>query len=112
MSRKRTGPIAIEAPAHLSERSRKLWAEVAPQRRQSPEALAAVQVALEALDRADEAAALLKRDGLVIVSAKTGVVHASPLLKVELQSRQLFFKIWSAMSLTFRLGTDEVNELL
>lgn len=46
-------------PPHLSERAQALWREVVPRRAVSPERLALLQVALEALERADAASAIV-----------------------------------------------------
>ena len=84
----------IPAPDHLSDRSRTLWASVVPKRARSPERLAMITTALEALDRADAARAKVEADGMTTTTKTTGAVHLHPLLRVERESRQLFAKLW------------------
>ena len=85
-------------PRHLSGRAKQLWAALVPHRARSPERLALLQTALEALDRADQARLLVARQGLTTVTKTTGAVHLNPLLKVERDNRQLFTKIWGELS--------------
>ena len=101
MPKKQTQPEAepIEAPIHLSERGKALWSSLVPARVRSAGRMAALQTALEALDRADEAAAAVRIDGLTTTTAKTGAMHLHPLLRVERDNRALFFKILSSMHL-------------
>ena len=93
-------------PTHLSERSQNLSRAVVPRRAKSPERLAVLVVALEALDRADEAAAAVKVAGMTTTTPRSGAVHLHPLLKVERESRQLFAKIWHSMSLQWSPDID------
>lgn len=86
-------PVVIEPPAHLSPRSRELWAAVVPSRAKSPERLALVQTALEALDRAEAARLAIERDGMLITSG-AGMAHVSPLVKVERDAMALFARLW------------------
>lgn len=97
------------APEHLSDRSKALWAEVVPRRRRSPGALAMVEEALTALDRADQARAALPSAGLVTVTESTKAVHVNPLVKVERECRQQFARIWSDLHLNYDDGIDGVR---
>jgi P27 family predicted phage terminase small subunit len=84
-----------DPPAHLSESSRELWRSVVKDHRdQDPSRTALVQVALEALDRAEQASAVLKVEGLTATTATTGAVHVHPAVKVERDSQALFVRIW------------------
>ena len=86
-------------PAGLSDRSKGLWIEITRTRAKSPGRLALLQVALEALDRADEASRLLAEQGLLVKTKTTGAVHLNPLAKLERESRQLFVRCWAALRL-------------
>lgn len=86
-------------PVHLSERSQALWREIVPRRARSPERLALLQAALEALDRADSARGAIEKDGLTITTETTGVRHMHPLLKVEADARRLFATLWRDLAL-------------
>ena len=89
-------------PPHLSERSKQLWRELTPRRASSPERLALLQTALECLDRADEARAVLAQEGLTKTTKTTGAVHLHPLTRVEKESRQQFMSAWQALGLQYR----------
>lgn len=90
----------------VSERAQALWREVVPRRAVSPERLALLQVALEALDRADAATAVIEQEGMVTTTKTTGAVHIHPLVKVERESRQLFARCWREMGLSWSVELD------
>ncbi len=90
---------APPAPEHLSARSRELWASIVPRRAKSPERLALLRMALEALDRSDEAREALAQQGLLTVTESTKAVHMNPLVKVQKESQQLFAKVWGLLNL-------------
>lgn len=93
-------------PEHLSARSQALWAAVVPSRARSAERLALLGVALEALDRADQARDAVAADGMVKVTPRSGMARLHPLLKVERESRQLFARIWSLLNLQWNQQVD------
>jgi P27 family predicted phage terminase small subunit len=84
----------LPPPAHLSERAKALWIRVVPERATAPERLAVIQAALEALDQADAAAALIREQGMTTTTRTTGAVHVNPLVKVEREAREQFTKLW------------------
>ena len=86
------------APAHLSASSKALWAAVVPSSVRSHSVLACLRVALSALDRADQASAVIAIEGLTTKTA-LGLSHAHPLLKVEKDARQQFATIWRSVGL-------------
>ena len=65
-----------------------------------------VTEALRALDRADQAAAILEAEGLTFTTATTGAVHVHPLLKVERESRAMFAKLWADLHLDWSPEQD------
>src|SRR5438046_912669 len=97
MSAKNNAAPDPEPPAHLSERAAGLWRELVPRRARSPERLALLQTALEALDRSDEAREAINKEGLTSKTEKTGALHIHPAVRVERESRMLFMKCWSAL---------------
>ena len=101
MARDGRSHASTTTPAGLSDRTAELWRSVVPRRARSPERLALLEVALRALDRADQAAEILGREGLTTTTGKTGVVHAHPLIKVEREARALFISAWNALKLTW-----------
>lgn len=96
MPRTRKRP-EIPAPDGLSERAQALWHAVVPTRGVSPGRLVLIGEALRALDRADEAAAIVDAEGMSFTTETTKTVHLHPLVKVEREQRQLFAKLWSSM---------------
>jgi phage terminase small subunit len=99
MSKPKDSQPGPPPPEHLSEKSKTLWSSVVPSRGKSLGRLGLVTVALEALDRADEACAEIKRTGLTTITEKSGACHINPLLKLEKESRQMFAKIWVQLRL-------------
>ena len=93
----------------LSEDAKLLWYEIVGRRANSPERLALLEVALTALDRAEEAADISKADGLTKTTESTGAVHAQPLLKVERENRGQFLTAWSHLQLDSDPYVDKVQ---
>ncbi len=83
---------------HLSKKSKTLWDELTTDH-ESPGRLALLLTGLEALDRADEAKAIIDSEGLTIVTESTGMARAHPLLKVEKDSRAQFVKVMISLGL-------------
>jgi hypothetical protein len=54
--------------------------------------------ALHALDRAAQARALLQRDGLVVASARGGLPHLHPAVKIEKDALATFSAAWRALN--------------
>lgn len=65
-----------------------------------------LQVALESLDRADQASAEIQKHGMTSTTKTTGAIHVHPLVKVERESRALFAKLWGVMNLQYNAGMD------
>jgi len=99
-------PNDLAPPSHLSERAQKIWSSVVPRRGRSPERLTLLRVALEALDRADFAAAEIAKEGMVATTKRTGAIHIHPLVRVERESRQLFSKLWVQLHLEWCFDVD------
>lgn len=97
---------AASMPADLSERSQRLWTSLVGGRAKSPERIALLESALRSLDRADEAAEILKRDGLIVRTGRSKFPHAHPALKVEKDSRALFARHWALLGFEFYAPVD------
>ncbi len=102
MSRKRVD----KPPVHLSDRSAELWRQIVGNRAKSPERIALLQIALEALDRAGEARVLLEADGLTFKTKTTGAVHVHPAVKIEKDSLATFARIWGQLALHWNHEID------
>jgi phage terminase small subunit len=85
------------SPNDLSRNSKKIFSKVVPSRAKSPERVEMVHQALLAKDRTEQCAEAIKKEGLQIVTERSGVSHAHPLLKTEKDNRQLFLKIWAKL---------------
>ena len=96
----------IDAPPHLSERSKVLWRAVIPARAKSAERQALVIVALDALDLADECRERVREEGLTTVTKSTGAVHVHPLVKVQKEQRSLFAKVWGQLNFQWNQEID------
>ena len=96
----------LDAPPHLSERSKTLWRAVGPSRAKSAERQALVIAALDALDLADECRERVREEGLTAVTKTTGAVHVHPLVKVEKEQRSLFSKIWGQLNFQWNRDID------
>lgn len=91
--------VAPDPPAHLSPRARELWvAVVRPETK--PGRLVMIQTALEALDEADAARAVIEAEGLTLPPAGgRGMTRINPACRVEKDARQAFASLWQAMRL-------------
>lgn len=85
-------------PPHLSARAQQLWTHYA--RTDKGNAwLALFRVALESLDRSDQASAIVLRDGLTVTTARSGVAHVNPAIRIEKDARGQFAAIWHQLGL-------------
>ena len=100
-----------EIPEWLSPHSKKLWIRWVGSRIKSAGKIELLRVALEALDRADKCREVIDREGLTVVSKRGKMPHNHPLLKEEMASRRLFFKIMKSLHLDFDFKEDIVVDL-
>lgn len=85
-------PPYPDPPAHLSERAAALWRTVGPTHAKTLARRELLTECLAALDRADEARAIVSKEGMTSTSA-SGVVHAHPAVKIEREFRQQFARL-------------------
>jgi P27 family predicted phage terminase small subunit len=79
------------APGHLSEESRRFWAQVCRDYALQLPHFRLLQVALEAWDRMNEARAILDRDGIVTFD-RYEKPKAHPAVTIERDSRLAFIR--------------------
>lgn len=91
-------------PLGVSERAKRLWRAVLDDYDPGPAELEVLRAALEALDRADAAAAIVKREGIT-VDDRYGTPKAHPAVDVELRARGLFARLCAQLGL--RLADEE-----
>jgi Phage terminase, small subunit len=80
---------AGKAPTGLSARSRRLWTAVIDEYVLSEAELELLRSALVSLDRADDAAKLLQRDGLTTTD-RYGGLRPHPAVEIESKNRAMF----------------------
>ena len=92
-----------KAPAHLSDKSKKIWKSVVPSDGKTLPRQTLILAALESLDRADAARAIIDKEGMLLLpgEGQRGIAHCHPLLKVEKDSRALFAKLWVQMHMQY-----------
>ena len=98
-----------DPPADLSPRSQETWKEVVPSRGRSAERLISIHECLKVRDQADRLGELLKEQGLVCESKKTGLVHVNPLLKAQKDFMTLFNRTWLSLGLSWNARIDGRN---
>ena len=97
---KKQQPTPPPATEVLSEKSQRLWAEaMAMNRKWNAARLEVLHQALRALDRSDEAAELVSREGLTSTTDSTGAVHVHPAVKVEREMRAQALKAFETLGL-------------
>lgn len=90
------------APAHLSPKSRSLWRATLAEWALEPHNAALFRLALESLDRSDEAKAIVDREGLLVIGS-VGQPRPHPLLAVERDARA------QCARLLGQLGLDDAD---
>ena len=85
-------------PSDLEQRYQELWNSYA-HRMKYPGKLVPFAQCLYALQRADQARKAIDEQGLTTTSKRGGMHHLNPLLRVELQNRQLSVKLWTQLGL-------------
>jgi phage terminase small subunit len=99
-------PQPVAPPAGLSERSQQLWKELVPSRCRSLGRLTMLAEALRVLDLADQAHEIVKAQGMVTTTKRSGVSHINPALKAERELRQQFLRTWETLGLQWDASVD------
>jgi P27 family predicted phage terminase small subunit len=85
-------------PGHLSAESQVLWRELADTFDFEPHEVKLLRLALEALDRCNQARRALRRLGLTY-DDRFGQPHARPEVRIEAESRQAFARLMKELGL-------------
>jgi len=84
-------------PHHLSKASKDVWRTIVTDYAPGlPAALAILASALEVIDRAKDAAATLRKEGMV-VEGQRGIPKAHPLVAVESACREQAANLWKKL---------------
>ncbi len=95
-----------DPPSHLADSSKKLWRKLVPRRGVSPERLALLAVALDALDRLNAARVAIAKDGMTTTTPASGVIHIHPLVRVEKDAMATFLRAWALLNFEWDVMTD------
>ena len=81
-----------QPPPYLGPPATRLWQKLVLERARSQERLALLEIALSALDRADQAREIVAREGLVVTSERSGLSRLHPAIRIETAARAEFLK--------------------
>ena len=96
-----------DIPEHLSAKSKRLWAKWVGSRVKSAGRNESLRNGLELLDRADSCQEVTAREGVWIVSKRSGLSH--PHLIEEIRCRRLFQKIIHQLGLDWECLEDGIE---
>jgi P27 family predicted phage terminase small subunit len=90
--------LKASAPAHLSKRSRALWVEITARFTLEPTELELLRLALEAVDRCEEARQVLAAEGITSVG-RYGQRLAHPACAIERDARLAAARLFKQLAL-------------
>ena len=93
-----------EPPEHLSEKARALYRQYVGADIATSARIALFLRGLEALDLADECSEIIRRDGVVRVSERSGLSRQHPLLHSLKIATETVLKVWNALGLNSERG--------
>jgi P27 family predicted phage terminase small subunit len=88
----------VKSPDHLTDHSRDLWEQLTGSLVLEPTELELLRLALEALDRCEQARTILVRDGIVATN-RYGALVAHPCVAIERDSRIAAARIFRDLAL-------------
>jgi len=99
MTEKKTEPTFPDPPGHLSEKAIELYRFYVGLNVRAPGQIALLIKGLESLDQADEAAKIVRDEGLSQVSERSGLKRQHPLLNTQKEATAFFLKVWKTLGL-------------
>jgi len=99
MAKKITEPTFPDPPEHLSEKASELYRFYIGLTIRAPGQIALFVKGLEALDQADEAARIIREEGLSQISERSGLKRQHPLLNTQKEAMACFMKVWKVLAL-------------
>ena len=84
----------LKPPPGLSKDARAIWRTIIDGWEIDDQIAVVLGVALQAYDRMQQARIMLKKEGLIITSERSGVSHAHPAIGIEATARQQFLTAW------------------
>jgi P27 family predicted phage terminase small subunit len=102
--------VAVQAPRHLSDRSRKVYRTLVDDYRlhEEPAALTTLRLACEALDRTEQARIVIDREGLTVATTD-GAVKTHPAVAIERDSRLAALRAFRELGLEPAATGDDVR---
>lgn len=100
MAKVTTEPIFPDPPEHLSEKAIELYRFYVGLTIRAPAQIALFIKGLEALDQADEAARIIREEGLSTTSERSGLKRQHPLLNTQKEAMAQVTKIWKVLRLS------------
>ena len=88
-----------DAPEHLSQKAKDLFNFYVGLTVKAPAQIEMFLKGLQALDMADEAAELLRIEGLVQTSERSGLSRQHPAIAIQKESLGVFMKVWKTLGL-------------
>jgi len=79
--------------------SGRLWRDVVRAFEFGPTDLVLLESAFRSLDRAESCRAQVDREGVTVLTERTGAVHVHPAVRVEAEARREFRISWRALGL-------------
>jgi phage terminase small subunit len=101
---------APRPPSHLSAKAARLWASMHEAYELDPHEVETLRLALEALDRANQARRALREHGLTY-SDRWSQPHARPEVAIERDSRQSWLRLMGALSLPAEEEPSQLRNL-
>lgn len=98
-----------EPPEHLSQKSRNLYNFYVGLTIKAPGQIALFVKGLESLDTADQAAELIREEGLSQKSERSGLRRQHPLLNTQKKLMATFLRIWKVLGLNENQYLDGVS---
>lgn len=87
------------APEYLSEKAKQLFIFYVGLTVRAPGQVALFLRGLEAMDQADEAGVLIRKQGLSQTSKRSGLERQNPLLNCQKESTATMLKVWKSLGL-------------
>ncbi|MEQ1955316.1 P27 family phage terminase small subunit [Mesorhizobium yinganensis] len=100
---KKRGP---NPPSHLSDAAKKWWRTVTEEYQLEPHHELLLKLAAEALDRAEQARAIIEQDGVTVLDDRKNV-RAHPAVAIEKDARTGFARLLRELDLDFEGGRSD-----
>jgi len=94
--------IKYEVPVYLSNEAQQIFRYHVPANIRTPSQVAILTTTLEAMDTASKARGLVERDGMVIVSKRSGLPRRNPAITIHEDARKAMLKGFRMLGLHWK----------